>query len=297
MAAEHGPTHLHVLGSMHSGATLLALLLDLWPEVAALGQLDWLDDAVDRPCTCGAVPRDCERWAPFVADESGPAGLRPRGRPTTRLQLFRFRLGTLLAAAPGPALRLSAPLLSEARALRDVGRRSVALYGAIATQARVRVVVDLSRDTRRFGAIRQAAETSTRAVHLVRDPRGYAASYKRREGWAVERATRQWVANQRQAALALRALSSASRLLLRYEDLCTAPRAALARVAALCGLSSAPTEGPLQLRKSEAHLLGGNPMRYDLDANAIELDDRWRDELTAEEQRTVLDAAGGWFRS
>jgi len=81
--------------------------------------------------------------------------------------------------------------------------------------------------------------------------------------------------------------------LLRYESLCSDPEAELLRLFDFLQISS---ERVVTAPKyPEKHHLIGNNMLRSFDGQ-VKLDTRWRTELTAAEQRTVLDCAGEFAR-
>jgi hypothetical protein len=89
----------------------------------------------------------------------------------------------------------------------------------------------------------------------------------------------------------LRAL--APYLPLRYEDLCSDPETELARLFEF--LQIGPESVVTAPRYAEKHHLIGNNMLRTFDGR-IELDTRWRAEMSVAEQRTVLDCAGEFAR-
>jgi hypothetical protein len=89
----------------------------------------------------------------------------------------------------------------------------------------------------------------------------------------------------------LRAL--APYFLLRYEDLCSDPETQLLRLFDFLQIVPEPVlTSPKYPQKH--HLIGNNMLRsFD---GQVKLDTRWQAELTAAEQRTVLQCAGDFAR-
>ncbi len=52
----------------------------------------------------------------------------------------------------------------------------------------------------------------------------------------------------------------------------------------------------LELRKQESHNIGGNPMRFRTGEQTIRLDERWREQLSADDLAIFDRRAGTWNR-
>jgi hypothetical protein len=118
------------------------------------------------------------------------------------------------------------------------------------------------------------------AVHMVRDPRAVAYSWRRPKGylqpvgaWA---STWHWLCMNVAAEAVTRRLPDAS-LLLRYEDLVADPRGAVGRLLELVGLPG--DQSPVRhsgVVLGANHTMYGNPDRLVTGEVAIRADDRWR---------------------
>jgi hypothetical protein len=125
-----------------------------------------------------------------------------------------------------------------------------------------------------------------RIVHLVRDPRGFAASSRRHGLYRVEQAGRVW----RKFHAGIRSLAPVARMeTVRYEDLVADVRQTMARVQAFLDVPVEDLGG--RPRRPVRHHLVGNEMLRTFDGT-IEPDTRWMTLLTPEEQRRVLRDAG-----
>jgi hypothetical protein len=170
------------------------------------------------------------------------------------------------------------------------------IYRAVASVAGAGVVVDTSKRAGDAALVRLVPGPQVRYVHLVRDPRAVAESWRTRDPvhHGPARTARDWVAFNLLFE-AVRARHGPGRSIrARYEDFCGRPAATLQRVAGLTGLEGRPL--PLVkehvVRIPETHTVLGNPSRFDI--GDVELRDReeWRDSLPASSRRVVT-AIGG----
>ena len=291
----------------YHGATLLALLLNNHPEVTALG--DTLPHRGSKHvCACGELVDHCSFW-------DGVS----RGLDTSRFA----NLPLLLPILPWPLTRrqLEGGALSLSRngwINRAAGRVAgkVVDLGALAAwrlrpgvvdhfaglyQSFYRLVLDAhgtslfvdgSKSWRRAAVLTQALqpEAEVKIVHLVRDPRGFALSRRTHGGAPLRESGWLWSDLHRRME-SLQALSPY--FLLRYEDLCSDPETVLQRLFDFLQIGrEAVVTAP---KYPEKHHLIGNDMLRSFEGQ-VKLDTRWQTELTAAEQRTVLDCAGEFAR-
>ncbi|MFY1702081.1 sulfotransferase family protein [Micromonospora sp. WMMA1923] len=287
-----GPVRvLYLAGSGRSGSTLVTNVLGQYAGVLAAGELRYLwqrGELDNRPCGCGRPFRDCPLWSRVRRDV-------PVGRAAEIAAGLRGRL----------RMRGVPALLWRARA----GRRAVAahpddavltgLYTCLARHADARIVVDSSK-LPPYGALLDGLPgLDVRVLHVVRDPRATAFSWRRRRGLDGERDQRLmsrppvWKAALlwsvwNAVTVRLFAADPERYLRIRYEDLTADPAAALARITAFAGLGAQP--GPLvapgavgepaAVRLAPTHSVAGNPSRHRTGAVPIRADDQWRTDLS-----------------
>jgi hypothetical protein len=171
--------------------------------------------------------------------------------------------------------------------MRRVDQANLLFFRAVLTRANALVFVDTSKLVTRLTYLLDLADLDVRVVHLVRDPRGVAASTARRGGSAVH-AARVWVADQQVIDRTLRNRPGVPSLTLRYEDLCLQPLEALAKFWSLCGVE--PSAVSPAVTPGEHHVLG-NSMRLKPGA-PVRLDDAWRSSLAPDVEAAVWGIAG-----
>jgi hypothetical protein len=116
-----------------------------------------------------------------------------------------------------------------------------------------------------------ASEATLFAVFTWRDPRGFCASVRRRDGQPLGRALLSWIVFNSVAVLSLLRLSSTPVLAVSYEGLCRDPDGTLRRLTEAMGWDPRPGEARL-------HMAGGSDSAMGPHGE-IRQDERWRSEL------------------
>ena len=277
MSAPDPVRVLYLAGSGRSGSTLVTTALGQMEGFFAAGELRYLWQrglVEDRPCGCGTTVRDCPIWTPILAglpphDPAGIArGLRERLRMRNRLRVEPHPDDEVIAA----------------------------LYRGIAEHTGGAVVVDSSKLPPYAVLLRSLPGIDLRVLHVVRDPRAAAFSWRRRRSLdgderlmtrhPVWKAALLWSVWN---AAVLRRFGNGLYLRVRYEDLVRDPVAWVRRIAAFAGC--APGELPFTddglLKLGITHSVAGNPVRHRTGAVPIAADDEWRSGMSGRAHAVV----------
>ncbi|MGV9596309.1 sulfotransferase [Streptosporangium sandarakinum] len=328
------PARVVFLGGLgRSGTTLLERLLGEVPGVAPLGEVVhlWARGVLaDEPCGCRRPFSACPFWREVGErafggwpDDLAHRMLRLRRRVdrtrcvpglARRLAGSPARAGSTgstgsvtFAGSSGRAERpgLARPVtpsevvrfagLAESPELAEYAAAHRRLYDAAAEVSGSPVVVDSSKHASTAFCL-AAAGLDVRVVHVVRDPRAVAHSWRRRvprpeDGrpmtrWSPARTSLHWLAQNLSLELLARGGARVTRV--RYEDLLDAPAAVLGRLAAEAGL--APRLDFLSAGRADlspAHTVSGNPVRFTVGPIGLDPDDGWRTAAPARHRRLV----------
>jgi sulfotransferase family protein len=283
-AAREAPLVVLIAGSGRSGSTLLGDALAQAPGAVHVGELRFLIEEArcgERLCGCGERVADCGLWRsvrPRALPEGSPdarelaafsaAAMRYRPRSLWRL----YRQGRTAAPVDARAARYAAAL----------GR----FYESIAEATGASTIVDSSKIALHVQLGARFAGVRAHVVHLVRDPRAMAYSWRRKaiDGVTFDplRASISWVVSNLAAAELQRGgdgeRSRPGYTFVRYEDLMRDPRATVAALAARVGLDAAtlPFTGERTLRLRPNHTVAGNPSRFEHGEVALAPDEEWR---------------------
>jgi hypothetical protein len=261
-----------VLCPSFHGATLLSLVLGNHSRVLSLG--DTVATEPTHHCGCGALVAECPFWQQVGAgsDEHG-ASLPIRPRPELFASPRLNQAATILSAIAAFKLGKTVRFGSFAKAVDH----QLAVCRKFAD---FDVFIDGFKSISRYCALKAAGFPVRGVIHLLRDPRSFAVSSKRKH-LPVEQAASEWSAMHA-------AISRVTRLMgerviqIRYEELCASPEQQLLRLQSFMQLDPEPLLHPFPPGR---HWVGNRTMR-DFDG-AIALRESWRDTLSASEQAEI----------
>lgn len=308
LAPPDGASVLYIAGTGQSGSTLLALLLGNHPQISDVGEVQRLSaERVSRRgwgqlCSCGRPPEGCPFWSEIARRIS-----RVRGTPTITWSNFLLSLQdnkSLFRRLPSPvevclmvgsprALAALASASVSARRHIEVARNSWALYDAVANLDGTRWIVDSSKAPGRCKLLYVTKPDRLRAIHLVRDGRAYADSYRRISGCTIEEAAHLWVRMNRNIRWMLRTVPGDRTHFVRLEELCdrTVPT-----LRSICQFAGVPFSSEIaSLGSRPTHHLGGSRIRSRGKTQIVK-NERWRRQLTLSELRAFESVAGRFNR-
>ncbi|UCD49722.1 MAG: sulfotransferase [Phycisphaerales bacterium] len=311
----------YVLGASHSGSTLLSMLLGSHPQIATVGELTLSSNAMgdlDRyRCSCGAPIRECGFWHKVTEDmrrrgvafdltHAGTDYREVESRYARRLLRPMYR-GRALEALRDGALWLSP---TWRKRLSDMQKRNSALVSTVSEIAGADVVVDSSKIALRLKYLLRNSDLEVKVIRLIRDGRAVALTYmdpagyadaddpgkraggmggdRRNERLSMAQAAYEWRRCIEEAEYILGSMKPSRWIEIRYEDYCREPERTLRRVHEFLGVESGAQ--PREFRSVEQHVVG-NGMRLNT-TSKIQLDDRWRQTLTARDLQTFDEIAG-----
>lgn len=272
-----------ILSWGRSGTTILDNLLGELEGFFSAGEVTYLwERGVLKgwPCGCGTRVTGCEVWSEVL------------GRLTVRLGPDMTNARTVLRTQEG-ALRLRhTPSLFLARnrprgqELEDYLTLLQNTYLAAAEVTGSSVIVDSSKRPPDASLLSLLPMVTPYLVHVVRDPRGVAFSWSKRDvgirpqsllasslNWMFWNLAGEWLRRYR--------YGPDRSLLVRYEDFAAHPLAALKRIVSMLGRASTPMpafrDGTVSLGTN--HTVSGNPSRFLTGDVAITIDDRWKKEM------------------
>jgi hypothetical protein len=142
------------------------------------------------------------------------------------------------------------------------------------------IYLDNSLDPYRLRHLQRIDSLAVKNIHLIRNPRGVAASCLRHRGWPPEQTLGLWLRHQRDIVRIAADVNDS--ITVHYDDLCTNTDEELARLHRYAGVEPQPFTG--DFKDAEHHILG-NQMR--LGDGKIKLDTRWQQELTSAQLKAL----------
>lgn len=252
---------LFIAGWGHSGSTIIDNLLGQVEGFFSTGELHalWRGGLIEANtgCGCGEAIADCDLWRRV---------LRATMSEATSANVAE------IAAWQKDALRMTklrrlvqaddvSSLTGAARVYADW---SIRLYSALADVTGARVIVDSSKTPTYPALLRLSDGIDLYLVHLVRDPRAVANSWRRIKRFGVAESSLRWtVWNQATAAVARR-LPPRRSLVLRYEDFLAHPRHTIRTLVSFVDEPARrlPFQGERRAVLGTNHSVGGNKSRF-----------------------------------
>ena len=294
----HHPAGLRVayIGSTsRSGSTVLELLLAGLPGFVAVGELRhlWQRGVVDNQlCGCGRPFHDCPFWSE-VGRRAFGGWDRAEGMEIVALQrrVDRFR-HLPLQAAPGlwPPFR---------RRLDSYIERTARVYEAVAEVSGADVVVDSSKAPGFAVTVGRIPGARVHLIHLVRDSRGVAYSWRRKVGRPETGARGPDMPTYGPARIAVEwmlwnavfeLLGRRRRTRLSYETLIEHTSSELPRIAQRAGGDPEAIADEPVLRGEDVgvhHTVSGNRVRFHKGPLELRVDDEWKTSMPRRDRMIV----------
>jgi Sulfotransferase family len=291
----------YIQSAVHSGSTLLALQLARHAQVCTVGELSGTPYRA-RPgyqCSCGQELEQCSFW------QSVSAAMAKRGfsyRATTAETDIRnapnaYARRLLKPAHRGPL----AELVRDLAMLLCPGGRShiqhhqqlkAALVESVIECMGKPVLVDSSKSGVQLKYHLRNTRFDMKVLWLVRDGRGAASSLMRNARLAMREAAHHWRRRNQEAAAIVRRLDRSRWIQVRYEALCAEPDRTLSRLWQFIGVAPGSSESS---SAAQHHVLG-HRMRL-TGATTIQLDEKWRTQLSARDLQIFETVAGPFNRA
>lgn len=288
---------LYIAGWGRSGSTILDNVLGQIDGLFSAGELRhiWVRGIIEnRICGDGVRFHDSELWTSVLKAAFPEGGVDAR-RTERQQQRATNPLRLPFLLTPGAASL-------AARASSGYLDRLAKLYQAIQSVTGCRVIVDSSKYPLYANVLLHVPIIQLFIVHLVRDSRAVAYSWRRRKRHPemgtpealVQRhnpvkSALQWgILNA--AARRLRARCPNRYMLLRYEDFVREPRATLQGILRLIDVSpesELPFVDERTVKLGESRAFSGNPGRFRTGAVKLQLDDEWKAQMNRGDRMAV----------
>lgn len=270
-------TVLCITGWCRNGSTIIGNILNEIPGVIHVGELHFLwKNAAGRgansSCGCGLPLMECPFWSP-IASLALPEGTSPGDFAT---EVVRRQRACVRTRHTWRVLRHGIDRVDLAEHAELMSR----IYQAIAERSGAGIIVDTSKIPGEAALLDDMPGVRPYFVHLVRDPRAVAESWRQPKQYvyamSAARSTAYWHGFNLASAAIVRRHRDRS-LFVRYEDFIADPAATIDRLLRLCGASQAAN--PVRDRVVDLHpnhTVTGNPDRFLTGPTVLRAaDDRW----------------------
>lgn len=273
----------------YSGATLFALLIDRHPSISSDGEIFPTLRGSRGLCACGESQVACEYYktvAKHMLEGNGTQwnpDLFTRHPQYVRLQLLQqvlvcgyslgARINRIRSAIRVPAMRIADRSFVDAHI--EFMSNSLKFNGTM-------VYVDGTKDWRRAELFASDERINMRAIHLIRDGRGFCNSYIKntkigKKG--LSKAAKAWVRHIRECDIFREMFPDIPFVTVRYEDICHAYTETMNNV---CEFLGVPGGVELHTNANRTSHIIGNRMRMEFQG-IIQEDRSWEEALTSDE--------------
>ncbi|MFI6162757.1 sulfotransferase [Micromonospora haikouensis] len=276
-------TVLCVTGWCRNGSTIIGNVLNEVPGFFHVGELHFLwknstGRGVNGLCGCGRELTACDIWS-RVLPVGRPAGLSADAHAAQVIARQRSRVRTrhtwqvLRRGLHDGEIRAHAELMGR-------------VYRAVAERTGTHTIVDTTKIPGEAALLAHLPGITPYYVHLVRDPRAVAHSWREPKQYvyamSAARSTAYWHGFNLASAAITRRHPQRS-MLLRYESFAADPAGTIDALLRLCGVD--PAGNPVRGRTVELgtnHTVTGNPDRFRSGPTVIrDSDEAWRRTLSA----------------
>ncbi len=272
-----------ITGWCRNGSTIIGNVLNEIPGFFHVGELHFLwKNAVGKGanslCGCGSALPQCPVWSPILA-RSRPENATAEAFADTVINRQRAYVRTRHTwRVLGRGLHCAG--------IRDHADLMTRTYRAAAEATGARVIVDTTKIPGEAALLPCLPGMTAYFVHLVRDPRAVAESWRRPKQYVYamssSKSTIYWYGFNL-AAHAITSRFPQRSMFLRYEDFIADPAGIIAKLLRLCDVG--PLANPLPGRVIDLHTnhtVTGNPDRFRTGTTVIrDTDDSWRAGLSA----------------
>ena len=285
---------LYVMGCSRCGSTILDSIMGAHPDAIGLGELEKypaVRDSLNDYCGCGVLVQECPFWeevcARWMQQVNGTlAEFESLARRYCRLR----QLPRLLVVGEQKSIRF-----------RRYSEYICAMFQTVAQVSGASIFIDSSKNPARALALRRVKGIDIRLLHLVRDPRGVAASLLKSwardpaagiqsdlEGRPARQAAKAWNLSGRLSDLVGRCYAPKTCMRIQYESILNNTAESIRSIGHLLNVDY--TDVGLSVASGEAveigHVVAGNRLRM-LGSTSLKTKDNWPEVLSDDDTRMV----------
>jgi len=286
MSQDNTNKVLFIAGLGRSGSTLLDMLLGQIDGFCSTGELRFIWDRgfnQNQLCGCGKPFKECDFWIEVVKEAFGGF------QNVDHKRLADLRSSAEHRISKWRLFNTASDLLAPYEEYFNASRK---LHRAIRKVSGCEVIIDSSKNVAYGSILATIPEIDLFTVHLVRDSRGVAYSWRRKKvrpeiHWeqhymgqrGILKSASRW--NLRNILASKLQRTSKQYTFLRYEDLVINPKDSLSKLLAELRIETTSLEFLDDFRASlkTSHTVSGNPMRFERKEIKIQPDTQWQNDM------------------
>lgn len=283
---------IYIAGWGRSGSTLLARILGQLNNAVHLGELRtiWTDGfKAKSTCGCGLSTRQCDVWQSIMNHAFGGLEQVDLSSMVELRRKSEARTAELLQLSFDK--RKANEVLQRSQHYRTVLER---LYRSIQNVCNAKMIIDDSLHPGYAYMLASLPQTEIYLIHLIRDARGCAYSWTKRQkrglgSYSLKNSALGW--NLRNIATeTLKNHPNITYHQLRYEDFIRNPKREVQAILSLAGLrpDNSPFKSTSEVFLKPTHSIFGNDNRVEVGSILLKLDEIWRLKMTNIDQCKVV---------
>ena len=296
-------TVLFIVGSGHSGSTIMDMVLGANSACLSLGEITKIDRAIQRNifCVCGERILECGFWRDVAEDYSASMGVNPLDGEGE----FGISLSSNSGSKFTRRFKKALQVMGLKKNREPWLERTTSLYKAVFKHTDADILIDSSKNIKRAMMLANNFEDMDfRVLHLVRDVRGVAYSYQKPtysvqlpgekepteypaiDLFPIEKTSGIWLRENALISLFLKLrLSKEIWMRVRYESVCQNPEESLPNICSWLGIDNEPAM--IKFGSVTHNNVGGNSSRF----NSKEIQNirsGWKRKLTYMQQKRCM---------
>jgi len=284
-----------LLGPSYHGISSLSAKLNQHQDILSLGTGNPLRSE-DQSCSCGKSVSECPFWTEIAtkiekAEDDPFETLLPQAPYLASSKGLNTGLNgalAIIANEVGPKAWKS--VYEQAERFLKVQETFLATALELAPH---KAYADAERSNLKFMIMASMGFPVKGAVHMIRDPRGYVAAWKKYYPESTaEKLTLEWAAAHTRINRMKQFFSKVPFLTVRYEDWASAPDETMRRITDFMRIKDSGEGMILSQSPLKNHMIGA---MQDQAAEGVSDAENWRETLDREDQERVIRAAGPLF--
>lgn len=299
---------IYLIGTGHSGSTLLDIILGAHPQGAAVGEMigisRWLKHEEKTDCSCGQNLKNCEFWSDVFASWGNREGKRGISEYSS-LQIYYERTSMLSLFF---RLFFKNSFYKGSKAF-NYFQLSAELFDALMGVGGVTFIIDSSKNLVRALSLSMNPHIDLFLIHIVRDPRAVANSYYKFNMGSNDlengvgkviyllRMAITWLLYNLLCELMIIIVKKERYIQISYENMVREPKMILDRIGEVVKENYLSVANKIMSGEvlSVGHVVGGN-RKLRKKYITILMDDKWKKELSKFHQKAIWSITGIFAR-
>ncbi len=305
MSSNTENTLLYITGTVHSGSSLLDMILNMHSDIISTGEVfKFSIDPNKTNCVCGDSLAECSFWSQIINEVLSKKNISidelKTSFSTFAYQKPKFPLNEFLHLVGSKGLLKLFNFIPYIKRYQEVTTNTLELFDIIHQKSNKSIIVDSTKTATKMKSFTMFSN-NVKIIRLIRDGRSFIPSLRKKKhiygDLSLAEIVKYWKSSVRNIDLMLRQIDDSKVFTMRYEDFCSEPIEYLNKICQFLDLDY--EEGLLEPNFDNFHSIPGNPWLNVKRGNKkiqIKQDEKWRTELSDEDLSQFEKLAGDFNR-